>query len=298
MGDISKEQKLNRLHQRLLQKNGHYAEVIRYTDSEHITLLWDNKAVSTSAYKRFRDGRVSYKTSDISRCIGDKKKQKNGHIAEIIKGPMSGNISVRFEDGTIVGNTTFWQWEQGNISYPAKYEETRKHHVGRQEMQKNGYVYVIDYVEHTNKVHGHFLDGKNTKTITSIKAFNMGVIPHPDGDEEQIRQKKERLGSGLIQSNGLTLTIDRYRTSQDCGGYFEDGTRVEKFKYYKASTGHVGHPTLSSFGHGTYMGFKTFPAFTEDKTVYYTCRCNKCGLEDILTPRQMAEHRKSFHEEE
>ncbi len=290
---IPKEEIKRRLHQRLLQKNGHYAEIIEYTDSEHIIFLWDNKAVSRGSYERFKNGIITYKISDISRCIGDKKEQKNGHTAEIIEGPASGNITVRFEDGTIVKNTTFYQWEQGIIRYPAKYEERRNNHVGTQKMQKNGYIFVIDSVEHTNMVHGHFLDGEDTKVTTSIKVFNKGTVPHPDGDEEQIRQKKERLGSSIIQSNGLSLTIDRYRTSQDCGGYFEDGTRVEKFKYYKASTGHIGHPTLSSFGHGTYMGFDTFPAFTEEKTVYYKCKCSKCGMEDIMTPQDMMKHDKT-----
>lgn len=99
-----------------------------------------------------------------------------------------------------------------------------------------------------------------------------------------------RIGEKHIAYNGCEFTIIKANNSKDILVEFEDGAQSQTCSQ-SVTKGFVSHPTLKTCGSGIFAGFKTWSAFHEDGDAYYVCECQKCGLRDVLIPKQMLQHR-------
>ena len=110
--------------------------------------------------------------------------------------------------------------------------------------------------------------------------------------------KIDRVGETRMMNCGMKATIIRYGKAIDIDVRFEDGTVVKHKSYSKFKKGGIAH-LLISLKHGSrdFHGFICRQGFKDEDRVLYECICKDCGLEDVLTPQEMMEHKKLEHGE-
>ena len=88
------------------------------------------------------------------------------------------------------------------------------------------------------------------------------------------------------------MSIIRYNSVHDVDIEFEDGTIVKNRSYKNFKKGRISHPKLSTSKRCVYKNIHATYAWTEEDKVYYVCKCQKCGEENIWTPQDMIAHEK------
>lgn len=212
----------------------------------------------------------------------------NGENAKIIDYISSSNITVQFDDGTIVTNKNLVDFKKGNIGKPI---ENRIGKVGKSNSGLN--MTIIRYTSYRDidiqfddgtivkhKDYGIFLRGEiaypQSKRLGERKISKNGRemkiivyrnykdidIQFEDGTIVQHRDYrsfsegciynpnfyKSKIGEEIFAPNGHTLKIIDYRNSKDVDVQFEDGTIVQHRDYYSFLTGNIAMPILNRVG--------------------------------------------------
>lgn len=113
-----------RLYEKNQMNNGQMAKIIKYNGSKNITLQFeDGTIVENKQYSSFQKGCISNpnftKTvQQKERRLGEKKLMNCGSECKIIEYNTSENITVQFEDKTILKNRTYDQFKKGSIKNP------------------------------------------------------------------------------------------------------------------------------------------------------------------------------------
>jgi hypothetical protein len=115
----------SKIGEKSIADNGQEMEILEYKDSRHITIKFDDGTIVTDkTYSAFRHGNIG-NPNNICRGkarkttrVGEKRKASNGQEMEIVEYYQSNNITVRFEDGTIVPNRSYQAFLTGLIRNP------------------------------------------------------------------------------------------------------------------------------------------------------------------------------------
>lgn len=212
----------------------------------------------------------------------------NGENAKIIDYISSSNITVQFDDGTIVTNKNLVDFKKGNIGKPIE------NRIGKVSKSNSGLnMTIIRYTSYRDidiqfddgtivkhKDYGSFLRGeiaypqskrlgerkisKNGRELKIIVYRNYKDIDiqFEDGTIVQHRDYrsfsegciynpnfyKSKIGEEIFAPNGHTLKIIDYRNSKDVDVQFEDGTIVQHRDYYSFLTGNIAMPILNRVG--------------------------------------------------
>lgn len=109
-----------------------------------------------------------------SKYLGMKKLANNGMMMECIEYNSSRNITVRFEDGTIVPNRCIKTFKNGCIAHPDFYA---KNNIGKETCTIHGdKIKIVDYIDFWNVI-VEFEDGVRKRTC--MKHFNKGTVSYP-----------------------------------------------------------------------------------------------------------------------
>lgn len=96
--------------------NGLKAKIIEYNDCDNITVQFENNKVRKNiSYGNFIKGTVDL---DKRERLGQTSKFNNGLIGKIIEYNSSTDITVKFEDKTVVKHTTYSQFKRGQLKHP------------------------------------------------------------------------------------------------------------------------------------------------------------------------------------
>lgn len=232
---------------------------------------------------------VNYKLKKVKEnTIGLCNVMCNGENAKIIDYISSSNITVQFDDGTIVTNKNLVDFKKGNIGKPIE------NRIGKVSKSNSGLnVTIIRYTSYRDidiqfddgtivkhKDYGSFLRGEiaypQSKRLGERKISNSGMlmtiiayrnsndidIQFEDGTIVQHRDYrsfsegciynpnfyKSKIGEEIFAPNGHTLKIIDYRNSKDVDVQFEDGTIVQHRDYYSFLTGNIAMPILNRVG--------------------------------------------------
>ena len=212
----------------------------------------------------------------------------NGENAKIIDYISSSNITVQFDDGTIVTNKNLVDFKKGNIGKPIE------NRIGKVSKSNSGLnMTIIRYTSYRDidiqfddgtivkhKDYGSFLRGEiaypQSKRLGERKISKNGRemkiivyrnykdidIQFEDGTIVQHRDYrsfsegciynpnfyKSKIGEEIFAPNGHTLKIIDYRNSKDVDVQFEDGTIVQHRDYYSFLTGNIAMPILNRVG--------------------------------------------------
>ena len=174
--------------------------------------------------------------------IGEIGIASNGQRMRIIDYVNSGDITVQFEDGTIVKHRSYYCFKHGgirneNMRKPVNVKIKHTDRVGETNISSKGQRMKIIRYGMSTDVDIQFEDGTIVKH-KDYKMFKRGYITNPNIVENHIGEKH-------ISNNGQTMVIIRYSNSKDIDVQFEDGTIVRNKSYTHFSSGKIANPNLS-----------------------------------------------------
>ena len=204
-----------------------------YKDYQHCDVTFDDGYV---AYDRIiadiKKGKCG-RDDDIEirgrKYIGMKVYSKaNDMQMEIIAYHGVNDITVRFEDGTVVEHKKLECFKLGMVKYPDKEPK-----VGRSKNNNDGYHMTIIAYRRSDDLDVMFDDGTIVEH-RSMQSFDNGSIQYP--------KWKQHVGRTVKAHNGMTMKIIAYHSWDNVDVEFEDGTRVYGRIISEFNKGKIGHP--------------------------------------------------------
>lgn len=246
---------------------------------------YDEKEFNTNI-SRFRHGE-SYEKFDWSGRINT---AKNGQLMKIIdyNGPL--NVTVEFEDGTVVRNKPLSRFRSGSIRNPQKTkklstESIKPEMIGVENIASNGQKMKITCYRNKDSIDVVFDDG----TIVmdkAMKQFRCGKIENPN--------KKAKRGKGHVgevrynKVYGMNMCIIAYRGYNDIDIQFEDKVIVKNRTYVHFVNGEISRGDAKK-KIGSFDIINKVLEYEGD--TYYHCKCSKCKCENILSTKEMLGHK-------
>lgn len=245
----------------------------------------DGAIVKNKNYGSFKKGEIKHpdgtgKGVIPSQRIGMKVKQTNGQIAEIIDYKNQLDITIRFEDGTIITDKPYKSFINGCVRNPniSGYGTTLKtNRVGETNTSLDGQIMTI--IEYTNSHHMKIKFDDGETMSTDYQRFKEGKIRSP----KWFKNKYE--GLHFIASNGIPVTILKAEDCNNLTAEFETGyTRT-------VTTGGVTskkikHPFPYDVGERTILSV----AYNFGDECNYEYVCCKCGCTDIGNIDEIRNH--------
>ena len=118
--------KNDRVGEKRIANNGQKMTLIRYGGSQDVDVRFeDNTIVKHKTYGSFVKGEIRNPNFPYltSLRVGEKNKAINGQTMEIINYYGANNITVKFDDGTIVYNKTYGAFKKGEIKNPCSHHK-------------------------------------------------------------------------------------------------------------------------------------------------------------------------------
>ena len=159
--------------------NGMNMTCVDYVDSHNITVKFDNGMTRTNVgVNEFLQGLV--RENKVQRYVGMQTTSKNnGQMMECVEYFSSTNVTVKFDDGTIVYNKPISSFLNGTIKNPnvRRISKFKEDHTGETNITRQGYfVTVVEYKD-AEDLTVQFNDGMTKKT--TLAAFKRGAIGYP-----------------------------------------------------------------------------------------------------------------------
>ena len=236
---------------RKCMNNGQYATVIIYYNSKDMTIQFeDGTIVEHVRKKHFDDGKVANPNFYKEKCIGLTNKMSNGQLATIIAYTEANDMTIQFEDGTIVEHVRKRHFDDGAISNPnlRKYQARidAKSILGLSKKMNCGKVAtVIDYIDSMN-ITVQFETGDIVYNVVK-KSFLDGNIACPSLTKYYANTERTKLtGVTKQMNNGLFCTVIEDNGNSDITVQFEDKTIVKHVRRASFKRGSVAHPLRPS----------------------------------------------------
>ena len=269
-------------------RNGLKMTIENYISSTNLSVRFENGIlVEHRAYKEFKLGKIGcpgYGKYQKDRHVGETRIASNGQKMTLIKWINHKDITVQFEDGTIVEHVLNNSFRQGTVINP---NYTRAHiiaesFVGQTNKAKNGLMMTIIAYRSNLDIDIQFEDGVIVKN-KNMNHFRKGNIRHPNIN----CQFKDRTNEKQTSTDGINMTITDYAGSTDCTIQFETGFVTEHKDYNNFLNGKIGHPYPYQLG--TIVMRK--PAFVHNNVGNFYCACDRCGMADIMSVAEIKHHR-------
>lgn len=141
------KQLLSRLNETGVNNDGFTMKIVKYENTRNIDVMFeDGTIVKNINYSNFKKGAVKTPTGlQNTERIGKSNVANNGQKMTIVEYESSSNITVMFEDNTLVKNIIYSHFKKGAVKNP-NYDNKR--HVGERYMAKNGMMFAI--IKYTN----------------------------------------------------------------------------------------------------------------------------------------------------
>ena len=173
--------------------------------------------------------------------LGESKLNNDGIRMVIIIYNHCDDISVKFEDGTIVNNRHYNDFKLGNIRHPKTIgSNTYNNRCGETNFAKNGMLMTIINYRNSNDIDIQFEDGMIVKHVRYEK-FKHGYIRNPNLYQNK---PEDRIGQTIMANCGMKMTIIDYRNASDLDVKFEDGTIVLNKAYNAFAKGQINNPNI------------------------------------------------------
>ena len=169
----------------------------------------------------------------------------------------STDLTVQFEDETIINHKRYNHFKTGKITnpnnptdrYQERFKKQMKNRLGTTVTAANGIEMTIIAYRRSDDIDVQFEDGTIVKH-KQYKHFLKGKIGNPNIDKGQVfinRKKDEHIGETLIhKSSGMRMTIINYENINDIDVKFEDGAILRHQKYRCAKIGQIKHPKYNA----------------------------------------------------
>ena len=239
---------VNRVGETVIANNGMEMEIIRYKNSDDISVRFkDGYVVEHTTYGTFisrniRNPNVAYYPSTQrllnlqATRLGQQIKASNGMMMKIIAYRKTDDIDVQFEDGEIVTNKEYHTFLKGRICHPKSANNdivrSRNLRVGEKNQASNGMEICIYYYNNRRDIGVRFEDGTEVPN-QRYDHFLEGAIRYP---------KELPIGEIRTAKNGLKMKLVAWRNANDVDVLFEDDTLVTGKSYGNFKKGVIKNP--------------------------------------------------------
>ena len=278
---------------------GQLAEIVDVRTMNDIDIKIEGTILKGVTYYRFKKGElntlgISMNKSNVR--VGEERVMNCGMNARIIEYISVQDITVKFDDDTIVSHKRYRDFLNGSIQNPKLPKKPptkpKKSYVGKTAIMKCGLKATIIRSDGSKDIDVEFETGEVVYGKRYGNFIRGNISP-----ENRIN----RLGEEIITNCGLKATIVEYNGSKDITVQFEDGYIVSGKTYREFFIGQVKHNSLKLVYNcvrndstlGSFDVLKVAYKLENPKSVHYICQCKKCGLKDILSPSEMLEHKCS-----
>lgn len=244
-----KEQMHTRIGESGIMHNGMIATIVKYRKSTDIDVQFEDGLIREHCgYQEFKSGYIAHpnntRNAREKERVGQRRKMKNGLTATLIVYRSSASVDVQFDDGTIVCNKTYDEFNNGKVGHPdCLHINKKKNRVGETKIMFNGMKATIINYRLSNDLDIQFEDG-SIREHCAYKEFCNGHIAHPNDTAES--QALVRVGEKRHMICGLEATIIEYRSYKDIDVEFEDGSISKHKKYGSFLDGSIAHPNAKS----------------------------------------------------
>lgn len=182
----------------------------------------------------------AYMKRMAEKYIGLTSISSKGQKMEVVEYFGANDITVRFEDDTLVYHKSIADFKKGKISNPNFFKSK---FLGMSSVSSQGQkMKIIEYFDYNNAT-VEFEEGTIVKNI-NVNNFLRGAVENPN----LVRKSKKNwqnhyIGMTLVSKFGLKMTIIEYFSSRNMTVQFEDGYIVKNVKLteFKKRTS-LGHP--------------------------------------------------------
>lgn len=251
-----------------------------------------NTYVYNKRYSDFLKGRIGNPDAWIKKHRWETSTASNGQVMTLIGGT-STNVTVQFEDGTVVSDKRYEAFLAGHISNPKVTWYSM--HKDKEAVASNGMIMRITGGTSCNDVTITFEDGTEVQH-QRYENFLVGWIHYPSYSKTD-KFMQDNIGKTNMNINGQMMIIIGGTGPRDLTIKFDDDKVVYRKDYRNFLKGTIKNPNLKVHYSGCITGligcmkplrisFKN----PSDKSVYYECSCEKCGYSGILSPQEMLKH--------
>lgn len=223
---------------------------------------------------------------------GEKKLMNCGFEAEIIEYRSFNDIDVKFSNGLIRRHVRYKDFIIGKLSIKPLSHSTSKidSRLHEKKLMKCGLGAEIINYKNARNIIIRFDNGEIKHTNYSLFC-NGTVVP------DSIKSNS-KLITKLLTKAGIEIELINIINSRNIRLRFSDGEEKIVKSLYQFKRGEVEHSTLKIVANYVCSG-SIFANFNVNKlaykqndgNVYYICKCQKCGLRDILNPQEMLAHK-------
>lgn len=222
----------SRIGETIRANNGQLMTIIAYRKWDDIDVKFeDGNIIEHREYSKFKKGQIK----NTKFRLGETSISTKGQKMKIIAYRNCNDMDVKFEDGTIVKNTFYQQFKDGQITNPNYTNSIAK--IGEEIKTQYGQKMKIIAYRDCNDIDIQFEDG----TIVEhriYREFKKGRIRNPNFFSAS------RIGEKKVNKQGLQMEIIKYSSYNDIAVKFEDGTIVSNKTYFGFKEGTIEHPNV------------------------------------------------------
>ena len=164
-----------------IQTCGMSCRIVSYRGASDMDVEFeDGEKVCNVKYTSFTKGYVRHPIYKGSRkalnIIGETRRMNNGQMATIIKAVSAGNITVKFEDGTIVEHKKYCEYKEGAVGNP-NLNSNLKVRTGEERRMSCGLNATITAYRGWGDIDIEFEDGECKRNV-SYGSFSKGTVSH------------------------------------------------------------------------------------------------------------------------
>jgi len=274
----------NRLGEESISLKGEKMKIVVFTDAHNFDVQFeDDTIVHCTSYSDFCKGAIKNPNYLAKTRVGEEIIAKNGLKAKIVKYIDCHNVVIQFEDGIEIIKD-YISFKKGNLKHPniSCHSVTAKNkYEGKTFIAHNGMKYKVLRYTNASNILIQFEDG--TELITHVSAICSGCILNPNYTFQKKRQKEQ----GFQITIGMPMTITNYKSANDITVQFDDGCEVKHKIYRNFKDGMIKHPFPYTIGTITMQK----PAYVYNGEGNFYCKCNNCGLHDIMSLNELKNHK-------
>lgn len=218
--------------------NGMNMTIIECRNRTDIDIQFEDGTIAKNKqYSNFKKGYIAHPskyekhpdTLANTNRIGEKNIASNGMCMEIIAYRNCHDVDIKFEDGKIVYNKSYFCFKDGCIAHPSKRDR-----LGEVNYSTDGKKMTIVSYCGSHDIDVLFEDGTILvhQNYTSFKEGFLGCK----------HRKTKLIGTTNCANNGMKMTIIAFRNLSDIDIQFEDGFCVYNKTYSSFKSGSIRHP--------------------------------------------------------
>lgn len=268
---------VNKLGYKMTILNTYLAKVNNKT-RRYVDVQFEDGSINyRKAYTAFKNGKIGH--PNIHDCR--KKEFRKGETVisncgmkmTIIDYIDSLNLTIQFEDGTIVKGVRYSRFKKGEVGKPNDRHSNNFHtRINEINKHKCGQTIKIIRYDGFRDMDVQFEDGTIVKN-TNYRSFKNGTVRHDIVDKDNIVNE-------ISINQGMIMKIIGCNNKHSISIEFEDGTTVENKNYTHFINGQIRYPKFT----------RIQLAYLYKDTKYFHCYCKKCGFKDILPIYKLKEH--------